>query len=58
MNDSLLFMEKRIQKLFNKYSAGLFDSHYQLNAAHARTDIDIPEDVDTSDDDIMDDENF
>lgn len=53
MNDSLLFMEKRIQKLFNKYSAGLFDSHYQLNAAHARTDIDIPEDVDTSDDDII-----
>lgn len=29
-----------------------------LNAAHARTDIDIPNDVDTSDDDIMDDENF
>lgn len=30
----------------------------KLNAAHARTDIDIPEGVDTSDDDIMDDENF
>lgn len=58
MNDSLLFMEKRIQKLFNKYSAGLFDSHYELNAAHARTDIDIPEDTDTSENDIMDDENF
>lgn len=29
-----------------------------LNAAHTRTDIDIPEGVDTSDDDIMDDENF
>ncbi len=28
------------------------------NAAHARTDIDMPEDTDTSDDDIMDDENF
>lgn len=28
------------------------------NAAHARTDIEIPEGVDTSDDDIMDDENF
>ncbi len=28
------------------------------NAANARTDIDIPNDVDTSDDDIMDDENF
>lgn len=58
MNDSLVFMEKRIQKLFNKYSAGLFDSHNELNAAHARTDIDIPEDADTSDNDIMDDENF
>lgn len=29
-----------------------------LNAASQRTDIDIPEGVDTSDDDIMDDENF
>lgn len=31
---------------------------YLLNAAHARTDIDIPKGTDTSDDDIMDDENF
>lgn len=29
-----------------------------LNAAHQRTDIDVPENVDTSDDDIMDDDNF
>lgn len=58
MNDSLIFMEKRIQQLFNKYSAGLFDSHYYANAAHTRTDIDIPNDIDTSEDDIMDDENF
>lgn len=29
-----------------------------LNAAHQRTDMDVPEDMDTSDDDIMDDENF
>lgn len=28
------------------------------NAAHARTDIDVPEGTDTSDNDIMDDENF
>lgn len=33
-------------------------AHLQTNAAHARTDIDIPEDVDTSEDDIMDDEDF
>lgn len=30
----------------------------ELNAAHARTDIDIPEGADTSDNDIMDDKNF
>ncbi len=29
-----------------------------VNAAHQRTDIEIPDDIDTSDDDIMDDENF
>lgn len=29
-----------------------------LNAAHQRTDIDIQDGIDTSDDDIMDDENF
>ena len=28
------------------------------NAANKRTDIEVPEDTDTSDDDIMDDENF
>jgi len=33
-------------------------AHLQTNAAHARTDIDLPEDVDTSEDDIMDDEDF
>ena len=34
------------------------DTELKLNAAHARTDIDIPEDTDTSDNDIMDDEDF
>jgi len=33
-------------------------SHWDANAAHARTDIDVPEGTDTSDNDIMDDENF
>lgn len=32
--------------------------HSALKAAHARTDIFLPDDVDTSDDDIMNDENF
>ena len=31
---------------------------YDVNAAHERTDIEIPKDVDTSEDDIMDDDNF
>lgn len=31
---------------------------FELNASHKRTDIDIPENIDTSDNDIMDDENF
>lgn len=33
-------------------------SDYGVNAAHKRTDIDFPEGTDTSDNDIMDDENF
>lgn len=33
-------------------------SHLDANAAHARTDIDIPEGTDASDNDIMDDNDF
>ncbi|MGN1165115.1 MAG: helix-turn-helix domain-containing protein [Lachnospiraceae bacterium] len=33
-------------------------SHLQTNAANRRTDIDIPEGVDTSEDDIMDSDEF
>ena len=32
--------------------------HLEANAAHARTDIKIPEGADISENDIMDDENF
>lgn len=32
--------------------------HLRPNAAHSRTDIELPKDTDTSDNDIMDDENF
>ena len=35
-----------------------FSLEAQVNAAHARTDIDMPGDTDTSDNDVMDDENF
>lgn len=34
------------------------DNALQADAAHARTDIEIPEGIDISDNDIMDDENF
>lgn len=34
------------------------DYEIEVNAAHARTDIDIPDGTDTSDNDIMDDDNF
>lgn len=34
------------------------DYEVEVNAAQARTDIDIPDDADTSDNDIMDDDNF
>lgn len=46
---------KRIEELTEipRYSSELL-----LNAAHARTDIDVPKGTDTSEDDIMDDENF
>ena len=33
-------------------------SRLEADAAHTRTDIDVPEGTDTSDNDIMDDENF
>ena len=38
----------------------LYNPNYEVevNAAHARTDIDIPEGTDTSENDIMDDDNF
>ena len=32
--------------------------YLRVNAANKRTDIDVPEGTDTSDDDIMDDTNF
>ncbi len=41
----------KIQNLDNEQSIA-------LEAAHERTDIDIPDNIDTSDDNIMDDENF
>ena len=38
----------------------LYNPNYEVevNAAHTRTDIDIPDGTDTSDNDIMDDDDF
>lgn len=66
------FLIKELRELFVKQNNLLFDTNNNdiipvkssliefpfLNAAHARTDIDLPKDTDTSDNDIMDDENF
>lgn len=49
---------KRVEELTYLPQYNNSSAHPEINAAHARTDIDIPDDVDTSDDDIMDDENF
>lgn len=51
---------KVLQTVQEMNCSPLYNDNYQeeLKAAHARTDIDIPEGTDTSDDDIMDDENF
>lgn len=50
--------KKSISYTENLLANQALENDLLLNAAHARTDIDIPEGVDTSDDDIMDDENF
>lgn len=52
--------EKAISYTENLYNIQQLDTEQEtlLNAAHGRTDINIPEGIDTSDDDVMDDENF
>ena len=51
---------KRVEELtyIPQYVKENTEDYLKVNAAHARTDIDIPEDADISEDDIMDDENF
>ena len=67
LREERLEKERTLQHLQgeNIYKGSLFESDFNkyhstrtVNAAHARTDIDIPEGTNTSDDDIMDDENF
>ena len=61
--ESYIRLNSTNKKMADNYTNKLLniqslDDELELNAAHARTDIDIPNDIDTSDDDIMDDENF
>lgn len=57
----LLTLDKKYTEKIQEFPSAVRDSqadYLAANAAHARTDIDIPEGTNTSDDDIMDDENF
>ncbi len=61
MVDTVLAKEAdRIQELENKPTSTVieFQPHLEVNAAHARTDIDVTEEMEKHDDDIMDDEDF
>lgn len=57
-NLSDLNKKKSVTYIENLLSNQQLEEELELNAAHARTDIDIPEGTDTSDDDIMDSEDF
>lgn len=57
-NLSDLNKKKSVTYVENLLSNQQLEEELELNAAHARTDIDIPEGIDTSDDDIMDSEDF
>ena len=50
------------KRRLEKYATALLDlsslEEPMLNAANQRTDIELPREIDTSDNDIMDDENF
>ena len=57
----LLTLDKKYTEKTQEFPSAVRDSqadYLAADAAHARTDIDIPEGTNTSDDDIMDDENF
>lgn len=57
----LLTLDKKYTEKTQEFPSTVRDSqadYLAADAAHARTDIDIPEGTNTSDDDIMDDENF
>lgn len=47
-------LKKSTEKMFERKSVG-FNSYFEVNAANSRTDIEIPEGVDTSEDDVFDD---
>lgn len=56
-------LNEQNMKLVDNYTEKLLsiqemEEEVYINAAHQRTDIKVPEETDTSDNDIMDDENF
>lgn len=57
-NLSDLNKKKSVTYIENLLSNQQLEEELELNAAQARTDIDIPEGTNTSDDDIMDSEDF
>lgn len=59
VNTVLIKEAERIEELENAKAPIIeLQPHLEVNAAHARTDIDIPKDADTSEDDMMDENNF
>lgn len=59
IDDSENFYKDRLQQLLKKSMNQVFDESYPLPvAAHARTDIDVTEEMIKHDDDIMDDDDF
>ena len=56
-DDVELFYKKRLQELLLNSSKQIFDNDTELNAAHARTDIEVTEEMKKHDDDIMNDDS-
>lgn len=61
--ENYLQLNEHNMKLVDNYTEKLLsiqemEEEVYINAAHQRTDIKVPEETDTSDNDIMDDENF
>lgn len=56
INDSLSFLNNRLQELFENYTKNLFTTNYYVNAAHALPNATTEDKL--HDEDIMNDDNF